>query len=120
MVKVKEFALWIERGIKELGNGAAFCFNLYEDVNEWTCEFINTNSFDRDDEDWVCDEKNVYSRENPVLICSKKETGDFEEVLERFHSLLIECLEKSKAFKTLSKTKPIAYGFVDGDVEYIN
>jgi len=120
MIKVKELAKWIERGIKELGDGEAFCFNLYEDTDEWTCELLNTNSFDKNDSDWVCDEKNIYSRNNPLSICKKKEVKDFQTVLDSFKKLLNESLLFSNEFKKLANAKTIAYGFVDGDLRYLN
>lgn len=120
IITADELSKWINAGVVELGNGEAYCFNLYEDEKAWTCEFISTNSIDREDEDWVCDEKSVYSRENPITICTKKDIDDFEKVLAIMLELLKECLMLSKDFKALADKKTIAYGFVDGDVEYLN
>lgn len=36
MIKLKKFLKWVTEAVKKIGDGAAYCFNLYEDKKAWT------------------------------------------------------------------------------------
>lgn len=47
---------------------AGFCFNLYEDGdNFWSMELVGAERFDKEDEDWLCDEVTDFgTRDEPL------------------------------------------------------
>lgn len=91
----------------------AFCFNLYEDADKkWTLELIGASSFDKDNNDWACDEV-FTTRENPLSWNDKKE---WKEVLGESEAIIKEYLEKGKYRKELKERQGLAVGFVDGDL----
>ena len=55
----KDFFEWLDLILKNELNSEikAINFNLYEDTdNKWSIELVGTFSFDRDNDDWACDE----------------------------------------------------------------
>lgn len=91
----------------------AFCFNLYEDADDyWSVELIGSASFDKDDDDWPCDE--VFStRETPL---TWRFIMTYEECLHTIESHLSEYLQNGKYSKILLSKQGVGYGFVDGDL----
>ena len=91
----------------------AFCFNLYEDVNNsWTLELIGASSFDKTNDDWACDE--VFStRDNPLTWNEDKE---WQDVLMEAINKIKDYIEKGKYGKVLKERQGLAVGFVDGDL----
>ena len=54
-----DFAKWLDGVLeKEIPDGVvALSFNIYEDGRRrWSVEVVGTSSFDKDGEDWACDE----------------------------------------------------------------
>ncbi|MCL2586618.1 MAG: hypothetical protein FWE31_00070 [Firmicutes bacterium] len=118
MIKPKKFVKWLDRAVEYVGEGQAYCFNLYNYKRIWSCELVSANSFDENDGDWPGDERKVYLRDNPLEICkAKRSDTSGEEVLEKFEQLLMEAKSHSRAFDDLCKSKPVAYGHVNGDLE---
>lgn len=91
----------------------AFCFNLYEDADDfWSVELVGSASFDKDDNDWPCDE--VFStRETPL---TWRFIMTYEECLHTIESQLSEYLQNGKYSKILLSKQGVGYGFVDGDL----
>lgn len=91
----------------------AFCFNLYEDADDfWSVELVGSASFDKDDNDWPCDE--VFStRETPL---TWRFIMTYEECLHTIESHLSEYLQNGKYSKILLSKQGVGYGFVDGDL----
>ncbi|RGF25674.1 hypothetical protein DW081_17390, partial [Clostridium sp. AF46-9NS] len=57
--KTKDFFEWLDLILKNELNSEikAINFNLYEDTdNKWSVELVGTFSFDKDNDDWACDE----------------------------------------------------------------
>ena len=96
----------------------AFCFNLYEDVNNvWSMELVGTESFDPDDEDWACDEITDFgTREEPLSW--EKET-DWNEVLSEVSSALQDYLKNGLHADILKSRMGVAVGFTDGNLEIL-
>ncbi len=78
-------------------------FNVYEDADAYTMEA----AFD--------EETFVIGRDDPAVICGKEK--HWEAVLEEVHSLTEAfCQQNAEKFNHLAE---IAYGFVDGELEYL-
>ncbi len=96
----------------------AFAFNLYEDADDiWSVEIVGTGSFDKDDEDWACDEITDFGTRNEPV--SWQEETDWETVLQKVVSAVKEYLEKGKYSEKLKEYAGIGVGFVDGDIELV-
>lgn len=94
----------------------ALNFNLYQDSdNEWSLELVGTESFDKEDEDWTCDE--IFTTRDNTLAWS--EEAEWEEILEEIIENLKEYLERGKYADLLKEYQGIGVGFVDGDIEIL-
>lgn len=110
-----KFATWLDSVLQMNipSDVVAFCFNLYEDADKkWTLELIGASSFDKDNNDWACDEV-FTTRENPLSWNDKKE---WKEVLGESEAIIKEYLKKGKYRKELKERRGLAVGFVDGDL----
>ena len=68
--KTKDFFEWLDLILKNELNSEikAINFNLYEDTdNKWSVELVGTFSFDKDNDDWACDEV-FTTRDHPFVI----------------------------------------------------
>ena len=97
---------------------AAFGFNLYEDENNaWSMEIVGTESFDPENEDWICEEVTDFeTRDDPFAW--EQEAG-WEEILEEVILVLKEYLENGLYADLLKSRCGVGVGFVDGDVEIL-
>lgn len=97
---------------------AAFGFNLYEDGNNaWSMELVGTESFDPENEDWICEEVTDFeTRDDPFAW--EQEAG-WEEILEEVILVLKEYLENGLYADLLKSRCGVGVGFVDGDVEIL-
>ena len=116
--KNKDFFEWLDAILKnELsGDIKAINFNLYEDAdNKWSIELVGTASFDKDDDDWACDEV-FTTRDDPFVVKSK---NDWESMEEFFIGLVNEYLSAGKYADKLKEYQAIGIGFVDGDLHIL-
>ena len=116
--KNKDFFKWLDAILKnELsGDIKAINFNLYEDAdNKWSIELVGTASFDKDDDDWACDEV-FTTRDDPFVVKSK---NDWESMEEFFIGLVNEYLSAGKYADKLKEYQAIGIGFVDGDLHIL-
>lgn len=97
---------------------AAFGFNLYEDGNNaWSMELVGTESFNPENEDWICEEVTDFeTRDDPFAW--EQEAG-WEEILEEVILVLKEYLENGLYADLLKSRCGVGVGFVDGDVEIL-
>jgi hypothetical protein len=94
----------------------AINFNLYEDTdNKWSVELVGTFSFDKDNDDWACDEV-FTTRDQPFVIECE---SDWELVETFFISLVNEYLSSGKYAGKLKEYQAIGIGFVDGDLQIL-
>ncbi len=111
---------WLDAAMpREVPDGVvAFCFNLYEDVDDtWSVELVGCGSFDPENEDWACDEVTDFgTRKN---CCSWKEATDWQTVLEKALDTIGSYVNQSPKAQILKEKQAIAVGFVDGDLEII-
>ena len=97
----------------------AFCFNLYEESSEdsvYSVQLVACDKFDKDDSDWACEE--CWSSEEDIFYIelSDEQDKDWKSAQELIKSWVQEYM---KTCDTLS-AKPVAIGFIDGDLELIN
>ena len=93
-----------------------FDFNLYEDTdNKWSVELVGTFSFDKDNDDWACDEV-FTTRDHPFVIECE---SDWELVETFFIGLVNEYLSSGKYAGKLKEYQAIGIGFVDGDLHIL-
>lgn len=97
----------------------AFCFNLYEESVEdsvYSVQLVACNAFDENDSDWACEE--VWSSEEDIFCIelSDEQDKDWKSAQKFIKSWVQEYMKKCG---TLS-AKPVAIGFVDGELELIN
>lgn len=94
----------------------AIIFNLYEDTdNKWSVELVGTFSFDKDNDDWACDEV-FTTRDHPFVIECE---SDWELVETFFIGLVNEYLSSGKYAGKLKEYQAIGIGFVDGDLHIL-
>lgn len=114
----KDFFVWMNSILKnELsGEVKAINFNLYEDAdNKWSIELVGTSSFDKDNEDWACDEV-FATRDNPFVIERKSDWKAMERV---FIDLVNSYLSSGKYASKLKEYMAVGIGFVDGDLHIL-
>ena len=113
-----EFTEWLDDILeKELPfDGVALNFNLYENVdNYWSIQLVTTESFDIEDDDWVCDE--VFTTGEDMYFW-QQETG-WEEILELAKQWMNQYLENGKYADDLKMYEAVGIGFVDGDIDIL-
>lgn len=114
----KDFFVWMNSILKnELSSEVkAINFNLYEDAdNKWSIELVGTFSFDKDNEDWACDEV-FATRDNPFVIERKSDWKSMERV---FIDLVNSYLSSGKYASKLKEYTAVGIGFVDGDLHIL-
>ena len=115
-----EISKWLDNALNQEipDKVVAFCFNLYEDGNnKWSMEFVGTDRFDVDDEEWGCDEVTDFgTRTNSY---TWEESKKWNEILNEITSLLKDYLVSGTYSECLKEKCGIGVGFVDGDIEII-
>lgn len=96
----------------------AFGFNLYDDGdNHWSMELIGTSEFDRDNEDWLCNEVTDFDTRNAPFQWNQK--AEWVEILNDITGILKEYIKSGKYADVLKAKSGIGVGFVDGDIEIL-
>ena len=116
--KTKDFFEWLDLILKNELNSEikAINFNLYEDTdNKWSVELVGTFSFDKDNDDWACDEV-FTTRDHPFVIECE---SDWKLVETFFIGLVNEYLSSGKYAGKLKEYQAIGIGFVDGDLHIL-
>ena len=114
----KEFFKWLDSLLTNELNSEikAINFNLYEDTdNKWAIELVGTFSFNKDNDDWTCDEV-FTTRDNPFVI---ERESDWKSMETFFIGLVNEYLSFGKYVGKLKEYQAIGIGFVDGDLHIL-
>lgn len=109
------FFKWVDLTLNcEIPNNTkAFCFNLYEDMdNKWSIELIGASKYDKENDDWACEET-FATRNNPFVITKE---SDWNEIRELFINWLKEYLDCGNMANVLKQYEAVGIGFVDGDL----
>lgn len=116
-----EFESWLDNLLENNDmpdETLAFCFNLYEESSEdsvYSVQLVACDKFDKNDSDWACEE--VWSSEEDIFCIelSDEQDRDWKSAQALIKSWVQEYM---KICDTLS-AKPVAIGFIDGELEYI-
>lgn len=116
-----EFEKWLNSQLaNEMpADTKAFCFNLYEESAEdsvYSVQLVACNAFDKNDSDWACEE--VWSSEEDIfgIELSDEHDKDWAAAQELIKSWVQEYMKNCD----ILSAKPVAIGFVDGELEMIN
>ena len=120
MFNEEKFSKWLETGLRTMKDENAYCLNLYDEDDEWTCELVATNKFYKDGNDWCFDETKVYKREKPFVLITKYSQGNYEKILNEFSSSLQNIICNNNNIKNIITNKTFAYGFVDGELYFLD
>ena len=110
------FVNWAEQSLSQTmpDDVIAFAFNLYE--GPFAVELIGSSKFDRENEDWACEERFV-SSPRKLLIPHEFAGDDWQSCLEKMCELARHLLRQSnQTANTLNAAQGVAVGFVDGDL----
>lgn len=111
---IKKWIVNVDRTEELPSDIVALCFNIYE---PYGIEMVGSTWFDKDDEDWACDEDfEPTQRSCPDFEISDK--LEWEEVLEIVVAILKDLINELPDIKLL-KVDHIAVGFTDGDLTII-
>ena len=116
--KTKDFFEWLDLILKNELNSEikAINFNLYEDTdNKWSVELVGTFSFDRDNDDWACDE--VFDTRDNTLSWVQNTT--WEDVLQEAIGKIQKYIEVGKYAEQMRTYSGVGVGFVDGDITIV-
>jgi len=119
-----EFVNWLDNILEnnEMPDETkAFCFNLYEESVEdcvYSVQLVACNAFDENDSDWACEE--VWSSEEDIFCIelSDETEKDWKAAQGLIVNWIKEYLESGK-YSGILTAKPVAAGFVDGDLELV-
>ena len=120
-----EFNTWLTNSLAENvpSSVQAFSFNLFEpgpkDGVKFGIELIGADRFDKNDEDWACEE--IWSpAQRQLFIPNEYSEDNWEECLKKLKALLIIYLETNSAGAArLKSVKGVGIGFVDGNLDLV-
>ena len=113
----RDFNKWFVKGLQALQEEKYICANLYKDEDDYSCELVGADKIVKDSGSWNFDEKKVYDRQTPYLLCKSDYSED--RVLKFFKKIMNILLSK-KEIQTLLKNKVFMYGFIDGKLYFPN
>lgn len=115
------FTKWLDESVpSDIPAGVrGFSFNLTEVMpGEFEVELIGAERFDRDDEDWACEE--IWEPAGRSIEIPSGEAGNgWEDVLERMAGMAMDYLSKGARSGTLKSADGIGIGFVDGNLKIL-
>lgn len=113
--KSKLFHKWFIKGLQFLESEKYICANIYKDEEEYSCELVGTDKLVKDEDNWNFDEKMVYERQNPFIICK----SDISEkaALKCFFNLIKNEYNNKETLPFL-KGKTFTYGLIDGKLYF--
>lgn len=112
---------WLDNVLKEeISNDViAFNFNIYEDSDEkYRLELIGSSSYDKDNDNWACDEM-FSSRNNTYVLDNEYSKGKYKDVECDVIKLVRKYMYVGKYKEKLEQSHAVCCGFVDGDLEII-
>ncbi|GBU10031.1 hypothetical protein AwWohl_11690 [Gammaproteobacteria bacterium] len=122
-----EFNAWvsdivIEDDIMQAANQGqlkAFCFNIYEDEDEFLVELVATDKYAADNDDWAATE--FWDSGSVMFILTHAQIGqDWEDAHEQVCILAENFLDTNSSISTFLQTaEAIAVGVIDAELELI-
>ncbi len=119
-----EFVSWLDNILEnnEMPDETkAFCFNLYEESIEdyvYGVQLVACDKFDENDDDWACEE--CWSSEENIFCVELSDEAEKDwKAAQRLIAKWIEEYLESGKYSEILTAKPVAAGFVDGDLELV-
>lgn len=119
MYNKSNFTAWLTKGLSTMKDEHAYCLNIYDDGETWTCELSGTDQFYKDGNTWYYDETKV-SNQKPFSLTNANDTGDFRKIFAKFASDLKETICGNTDIRAIVNGKMFGYGFTDGDLYFID
>lgn len=117
----ENFSKWLDKYlVHDLpSDSVAVNFNLYEGAdNAYHVQFIASDEFDEEDQDWACSE--IFSTGEDIFrIPRTRDINKWEDGLVFIRKIVAEYLDKGKYAEKLKKFKAVGIGFVDGDINIL-
>lgn len=120
MLYYEDFSKWLEGNLEQLPSDVvAVNFNLYEGADQtYDIQLIGTDTFNEEDEDWVCEE--IFTTgENVFLLPKTNSIENWEDGLSFIRKMVEKYLENGKYANILKGLQAVGIGFVDGDIELL-
>ena len=117
-LQYSDFEKWVDKTLSApLPEGiVAFNFNMYDDGDgKWSVEIIGAASFDKEDEDWACDE--IFDNRTKCLRWKNSKT--WEQNLEFIKSYIERYLKQGRQADLLKDKEGLGVGFVNGNIMLI-
>lgn len=89
-------------------------FNLYETDLFWEIEIVASNSYNKENDDWACDERATLISD--LFVTDKSNIKNWKVAIRYYTDNIKTYLESNSQ---LEKIKIITIGFVDGDLKII-
>ncbi|MCT8975293.1 hypothetical protein N4T77_01645 [Clostridium sp. CX1] len=121
MLYYEDFSKWVDSNLQQLPSDViAVNFNLYEGSNQtYDIQLIGTDTFDEEDEDWVCEE--IFTTgEDVFLIPRTDDIENWEDGLSFITKMIEKYLQDGKLANVLQELQGVGVGFVDGDIEILH
>ena len=116
------FAKWVdgvfEREIPD--DVVALSFNIYEewsDKMDWSVVVVGTSSFDKDDQDWACDETTDFGTRDNLFWWVEDTTYRYVE--REVKKALLRYLKVGRHADKIKALQGVGTGFVDGDLKLV-
>lgn len=120
MLYYEDFSKWLEGNLEQLpSDTVAVNFNLYEGADQtYDIQLIGTDTFDEENEDWVCEE--IFTTgEDIFLLPRTNDIENWEEGLSIIIKMVEKYLENGKYANMLKGLQAVGIGFVDGDIKLL-
>ena len=115
--KAITFEKWLDNILKNFNlEAVAFNFNIYENENGYSTELVATSSFDKDNDDWACDEIYASRNDNNEF---KFTADNWENALALVQNNISNYLDNGNYSAKLKNVNAVACGFTDGDLTLI-
>jgi len=114
-----EFNDWLNKILSKdkFSKSTAFNFNLSEENDSFQIQFISTFSYNKDDEDWACDEDYTSKK---LFILPRQTAGEtWQQGLEFCSNLVKEYLNNGEYSYFLKEKEAVGIGFIDGDIKIV-
>ena len=115
-----DFEKWTNDALKDgvPQDVVALNFNLYEDGDDrWSVDVVGTLSFDKDCDDWACDETTDFNTREPPF--AWQESSDYETIATEIVAFVRKYLDSGRYADKLKALDGIGAGFVDGDLTIV-
>lgn len=115
------FEAWLDRVLRGAlpAEVTAFVFNLYEHDDSFAVQLAGCAEFDEENEEWAVND--IFSTGDDLFEIPRIAVGDdWEAALAAAKMIITKYLAEGAEASRLKKSRAVAVGFVDGDLEVIH